>query len=120
VERGMASGLGFNDFRHDGINAELKVEKQVPETRERSAKYISQTVQYATADGTRVSILCVLDVTRKEAVVAPPENYLWVLQPPAHALPDPRFPSAVAVHFINAWSPSPSSWSRRRAPIIGE
>ena len=120
VERGMASGLGLNDLRHDGITAELKVEKQVPETRERSAKYISQTAQYATADGTRVSILCVLDVTRKEAVVAPPENYLWVLQPPAHALPDPRFPSAVAVHVINAWSPSPSSWSRKRAPLIGE
>ncbi|TFD13791.1 hypothetical protein E3T26_09285 [Cryobacterium sp. TMT1-21] len=120
LERGAASGLGYNDIRHDGITAELKVERQVPETRERSAKYISQVSQYATADGTRVSILCVLDITRKQAVVAPPENYLWVLQPPLHALPDPRFPPAVAVHVINAWSPSPSSWSRRRAPIISE
>jgi hypothetical protein len=118
VERGKPSGLGYNDLRHDGITAELKVEKTVPETRERSAKYISQTSQYATSDGARVSILCVLDMTRKEAVVAPPENYLWVLEPPVHALPNPLFPPAVAVHVINAWSPSPSSWSRRRAPVI--
>lgn len=120
VERGVASGLGFNDLRHDGITAELKVEKLVPETKERSAKYISQTAQYASSDGARTSILCVLDITRKEAVVAPPENYLWVLQPPVHALPDPRYPPAVAVHVINAWSPSPSSWSRKRAPVVGE
>lgn len=120
IERGNAVGLGYNDLRHDGITAELKVEKTVPETKERSAKYISQTAQYASADGTRVSILCVLDMTRKIAVVAPPENYLWVLQPPVHAIVSPQYPPAVAVHVINAWSPSPSSWSRRRAPLLAE
>ena len=90
MERGTPLALGFLDVRHDGITAELKVERRTPVTRETAPKYIGQPTQYASADGARLSILCVLDMTDKPCPVGTPENYVFPLPPALHGLTNPR------------------------------
>lgn len=117
VERGNPLALGFLDVRHDGITAELKVERRTPVTRESAVKYIGQPTQYAAADGSRISILAILDLSPKELPPGTPENYLFVLPPKLHGLSNPEAPSLVACLIINGNLPTPSSWSGRRIPI---
>jgi hypothetical protein len=116
IERGSPLALGFLDVRHDGITAELKVERKTPVTRESATKYIGQPTQYAGADGARLSILCVLDMSPKANPTGTLENYVWPLQPALHGLTNPEAPSIVTVLVINGGLPPPSSWSRRRIP----
>lgn len=116
IERGSPLALGFLDVRHDGITAELKVERKTPVTRETATKYIGQPTQYAGADGARLSILCVLDMSPKASPIGTAENYLFQLQPALHGLTNPEAPSIVTVLIINGNNPPPSSWSRRRIP----
>ncbi|MEV4139872.1 hypothetical protein AB0J72_47900 [Dactylosporangium sp. NPDC049742] len=113
VERGTRLALGFVDVRHDGITAELKVSKTAV-TPANITKYIGQPTQYASADGARLSILCVLDMSLKASPIATAENYLWTLTPDLHGLTNPEAPSIVAALVINGNLPTPSSWSRRR------
>ncbi len=116
VERGSRLALGFIDVRHDGITAELKVERKTPVTRDTATKYIGQPTQYAGADGARLSILCILDMSPKAVPIGTLENYLWTLQPALHGLTSPEAPSIVTVLVINGSLPTPSTWSRRRLP----
>lgn len=117
LDRGTALGLGYLDVRHDGIVSELKVERRTPVTKQTAPKYMSQPTQYASADGARMSILCILDRTDKRSTVGTPENYLFTLQPALHGLDDPRYPSVVTVLVINSNLPVPSSWSRRKTKL---
>ena len=117
LERGSRLGLGFLDVRHDGITAELKVERRTPVTRESAPKYMGQPTQYAAADGARLSVLSILDVSQKSSSVGVPENYVFTLEPALHGLRNPEAPSLVAVIVINGASPAPSSWSRRKTAI---
>lgn len=116
VERGTPLGHGFLDTRHDGITAELKVARDQPVTPESATKYIGQPTQYAAADGARLSILVVLDMSRKVLPIGTPENYLFVLGPKQHGMTDPHSPSVVVTLVINGNLPVPSSWSRRKTP----
>jgi hypothetical protein len=116
LERGSPLALGYLDVRHDGITAELKVERKTPVTRESAPKYMGQPTQYAAADGARLSILCILDMSRKTSPVGVPENYLFTLQPALHGLTNPEAPSLVAAIVVNGNLPTPSSWSRRKTP----
>jgi hypothetical protein len=116
VERGTPLGYGYLDTRHDGITAELKVARDQPVTPESSTKYIGQPTQYAAADGARLSILVVLDMSRKVLPIGTPENYLFVLGPKQHGMTDPHSPSVVVTLVINGNLPVPSSWSRRKTP----
>lgn len=116
VERGTALGHGYLDTRHDGITAELKVARDQPVTPESATKYIGQPTQYAAADGARLSILVVLDMSRKVLPIGTPENYLFVLGPKQHGMTDPHSPSVVVTLVINGNLPVPSSWSRRKIP----
>jgi len=118
LERGSPLGLGYLDVRHDGITAELKVERKTPVSRERAPKYMGQPTQYAAADGARLSILCILDMSRKASPVGVPENYLFTLQPALHGLVNPEAPSLVAAIVVNGNLPTPSSWSRRRTSTL--
>lgn len=63
VDRGNPLALGYLDVRHDGITAELKVERKVAVTKESAPRYIGQPTQYAAADGARLSILTILDMS---------------------------------------------------------
>jgi hypothetical protein len=116
VERGTPLGHGYLDTRHDGITAELKVARDQPVTPESATKYIGQPTQYAAADGARLSILVVLDMSRKVLPIGTPENYLFVLGPKQHGMTDPHSPSVVVTLVINGNLPVPSSWSRRKTP----
>lgn len=118
VERGTALGHGYLDTRHDGITAELKVARDQPVTPESATKYIGQPTQYAAADGARLSILVVLDMSRKMLPIGTPENYLFVLGPKQHGMTHPHSPSVVVTLVINGNLPVPSSWSRRKSPTI--
>ncbi|MFF5985382.1 hypothetical protein ACFY78_41795 [Streptomyces olindensis] len=118
LERGSPLALGYLDVRHDGITAELKVERNTPVTRERAPKYMGQPTQYAAADGARLSILCILDMSRKASPVGVPENYVFTLQPALHGLTNPEAPSLVAAIVVNGNLPTPSSWSRRKTPTL--
>ncbi|GIF64140.1 hypothetical protein Ais01nite_21750 [Asanoa ishikariensis] len=116
VERGTALAHGFLDTRHDGITAELKVARDQPVTPQSATKYIGQPTQYAAADGTRLSILVILDMSRKVLPVGTPENYLFVLGPKQHGMTNPHSPNVVVTLVINGNLPVPSSWSRRKNP----
>lgn len=118
VERGTPLALGFLDTRHDGITAELKVARDQPVTPETAPKYIGQPTQYAAADGTRLSILVILDMSRKVLPIGTPENYLFVLNPLQHGMTEPHYPSVVVTLVINGNLPVPSSWSRRKTPTV--
>jgi hypothetical protein len=74
VERGTALGHGYLDTRYDGITAELKVARDQPVTHGAATKYIGQPTQYAAADGARLSILVVLDMSRKVLPIGTPDN----------------------------------------------
>lgn len=116
VERGTALGHGYLDTRHDGITAELKVARDRPVTPQSATKYIGQPTQYAAADGARLSVLVVLDMSQKVLPIGTPENYLFVLGPKQHGMTDPNSPSVVVTLVINGNLPVPSSWSRRKTP----
>lgn len=112
VERGSPLGLGFLDIRHDKITAELKVERHTPVTRDSAPRYMAQVTQYASADGARLSILAILDMSPKELPIGTPENYMFPLVPAQHGIDDPLAPSLVVTLVVNGNLPSPSSWSR--------
>ncbi|GIF00259.1 hypothetical protein Ari01nite_77230 [Paractinoplanes rishiriensis] len=116
VERGNALAHGYLDTRHDGITAELKVARDQPVTAQSATKYIGQPTQYAAADGTRLSILVILDMSQKVLPIGTPENFLFVLNPKQHGMTDPHSPSVVVTVVINGNLPVPSSWSRRKTP----
>jgi hypothetical protein len=108
---------GFDDLLHDDVIAELKVEKTTPRRVEDCARYIGQPTQYGVGRGSRLSILVVLDHTRKAAPPAVLENHIGWLLPAHHGLDDPRYPSRVGVLVINTNWPVPSAWSRRRTAL---
>ncbi|GAB5014923.1 hypothetical protein MAHJHV65_16550 [Mycobacterium avium subsp. hominissuis] len=117
-------GGGFNDLRHDSVNAELKVERRKAITVPECAKFLGQPAQYAIGSGSQLSILVVLDHSRKQAPPGVIENYVGWLQPALHGRTDPRYPSLVGVLIINTNLPVPSTWSRSgniaaTVPIIG-
>ncbi|SNR86171.1 hypothetical protein [Blastococcus mobilis] len=120
LERGSPLALGFLDVRHDGITAELKVERKTPVTQDSAPKYIGQPTQYAAADGARLSILTILDMSPKVLPIGTPENYLFTMGPQLHGLENPEAPSLVATLIVNGNMPTPSSWSRRRTPTEGD
>lgn len=120
VERGKSLGLGYLDTRHDGITAELKVERHVPVTKDSAPKYLGQPTQYAGADGARLSILTILDMSPKTLPIGTPENYMFTLEPRLHGLTNPEAPSLTAVLIINGNLPTPSSWSRKKTPFVDD
>lgn len=120
VERGTKLALGFLDTRHDGITAELKVERKQAVTEETAPKYIGQPTQYAAADGARLSILVILDMSPKVLPIGTPENYLFVLTPQQHGMTEPHSPNVVVTLVVNGNLPVPSSWSRRKTPVVDD
>lgn len=111
---------GFDDLLHDDVVVELKVERQTTATVEHSAKYIGQPTQYGVGRGSQLSVLVVLDHTRKTSPPGVIENYIGWMQPRLHGKDDPRYPSLVGVLIVNTNLPVPSTWSRRRIDIVPE
>lgn len=114
VDRGDSLALGYLDTRHDGITAELKVERRVPVTPDSARKYISQAAQYAAADGARLAILVILDLSPKTLPAGTPDDYVFLLEPQQHAIDESVVTSTVAVVIVNGNFPVPSWFSRRK------
>ncbi|MFJ2568461.1 hypothetical protein ACIO02_37050 [Streptomyces sp. NPDC087568] len=113
VSRATRQGLGITDVVHDNVTCELKVERHKPFDVDRSRRYLGQPTQYAAAVQRQLSILLVLDLTKKQQPVGVQENYLWLMRPELHAAEDAPAPALVAVVVVNAGLIVPSSWSRR-------
>lgn len=114
LTRGDLAALGFLDLRHDGITAELKVERRKAASMETSHRYLGQPTQYATGASKRLSILVILDMAAPDAPTGVLSNYLGIMVPALHGLSDPAYPSLVGVVILNGNNPVPSAWSRRR------
>lgn len=114
LTRGDRAALGFLDLQHDGITAELKVERREAVQVETSHRYLGQPTQYATGGSKRLSILVVLDMAAPDAPSGVLSNYLGIMVPALHGLSDPAYPSLVGVVILNGNDPVPSAWSRRR------
>ncbi|MFE9132148.1 hypothetical protein ACFYOF_43215 [Streptomyces sp. NPDC007148] len=113
VDRATRQGLGITDVVHDGVACELKVERHKAFDVDRSRRYLGQPTQYASAVQQQLSILLVLDSTKKQQPVGVQENYLWLMRPELHAAASAPAPALVAVVVVNAGLPVPSNWSRR-------
>jgi hypothetical protein len=109
---------GFDDLLHDDVIAELKVSRGAPVTIDYCFHYLGQPTQYGVGRGSQLSVLVVLDHSRKEAPPGVIDNYVDWLKPRLHGLDDPRYPSLVGVIIVNTNLPVPNVWSRRR--IEGE
>ena len=114
LTRRTPRALGFLDLDHDGINAELKVERTTPVTEDNCVKYLGQPAQYGVGAGRRLSILAVLDMSRKASPAGTLENYVWLMQPASHGLDEAAYPSVVGVLVINANNRVPSGYAGRR------
>lgn len=103
----------FGDLLHDDVIAELKVARDKPVTIDDCAKYLGQPAQYGIGRGIQLSVLVVLDHSRKEAPPGVIDNYIGWLKPSLHGLDDARYPSLVGVLIVNTNLPVPSTWSRK-------
>ena len=56
----------------------------------------------------------------KALPVGTPENYMFTLEPRLHGLTNPEAPSLTAVLIVNGNMPIPSSWSRKKTPVIAD
>ncbi|WP_416972259.1 hypothetical protein [Streptomyces sp. 4F14] len=113
VARATRQGLGITNVVHHGVTCELKVERHKAFDVDRSRRYLGQPTQYAAAVQQQLSILLVLDSTKKRQPVGMRENYRWLMRPELHASANPPAPALVAVVVVNSWLPVPSNWSRR-------
>lgn len=105
-------GGGPTDLVHDGIIAELKIDKTTPVTLENAKQYLGQPTQYASAGQRQLSILSILDMTPMTDPPGVLPNTMGWLLPRLHGLEDPAYPSRVAVVIIKGNLPVPSEWSR--------
>lgn len=105
----LASGIA--DLGLGNVVLELKVEHDRVVTMERAAEFMSQPAHYAADIDRPVSILCILDDSKKENPPGSLANYMGWLVPSLHGLSDPRFPSLVAVVIVPIRFPRPSDWS---------
>lgn len=117
VTEGSEVGGGETDLAFDGIVCENKVERTTTPTVTGAVRYLGQPTTYASAGGRQLSILCILDLTTREEPSAVLANYVGWLDPSAHGLEDPAFPSRVGVVIVPGNLPLPSDWQGRRPPL---
>lgn len=105
---------GITDVQFRSVTIELKVENKIADRKKMLAAYESQPVQYTSGVGAQLGILCVLDLTEKEAPPAPTQNNLIVLKPKLHGFIDDTAPAPVRIVavVIDGNLRSPSSYSR--------
>ena len=104
---------GLTDLVLGEVVLELKVEKDSAVSLDAvRTGYVSQSTQYASAGDCRVSLLAVLDVSRKRAPAGVMGNEMGWAYPETTSGQDPPFPSLVGVVVVRAGFPRPSDFSR--------
>ena len=119
LERTDAAG-GHTDLVHDGINCELKVERDRAVNLEVARRYIGQPVQYGSGSQRQLSLLCILDMSAKDLPPGTLANNIGLLAPELHGQEDPEHPSWVGAVVIPGNLPVPSSWSGTPLPAKAE
>jgi hypothetical protein len=100
----------------DTLTAELKVERDTSATIDNASRYLGQPIQYASATGRQLSILCILDITERDTPVGVLANGIGLLRPRLSGQDDPAYPSLVGVIIVSAGLPLPSDWSGTAIP----
>lgn len=104
---------GSTDLVLGNIVLELKVEKDSAiSLTTASSRYAAQATQYGSAGDSQVSLLAVLDVSRKRAPAGVMGNEIGWAWPEVASGPNPPFPSLVGVVVVRAGFPRPSDFSR--------
>lgn len=104
---------GTTDLRLGDIVLELKVEKQSPTAlRDAGPKYASQAVQYSSAGDCPISLLAILEATKKRAPAGVMGNEIGWFYPETASGEHPRFPSITGVVVVRSGFPVPSDFSR--------
>jgi hypothetical protein len=117
VAEGSEIGGGETDLVHDGVVAELKVVKDVEVTNENAPQFLGQTTSYSSGLGAQLGIAVVLDLSPKKSPLGHPANYVHFLGPELHGVPDPAYPSHVAVLVVNGNTPLPSDYAGRKLGV---
>jgi len=112
VHEAPKQGGGPTDIQYKSVTVELKVEKEISDRRKMIEKYLSQTTQYSSANGARLGILCVLDLTEKDKPPANPQNQITLETPQVHGFDSTlAFPTKIAAVIIDGNLRLPSSYS---------
>lgn len=111
-EAEVAGGRVEISFR--GMVAELKVEKTISDRGKLLAKYGPQATTYASANTKQLSILCVLDLTKKTRPPAPPQNSVQLCTPTLHGFEgtEPAYPCRQVLVVLEGNTQKPSAYSR--------
>ena len=111
-ERHLAGGRVEISFH--GVVAELKVEKSISNRTKLLTKYGKQAAAYAAANTRQLSIVCVLDLTRKTAPPAPPQNSVLLYTPILHGFEQdtPAHDARQVLVVIEGNTRKPSAYSR--------
>ncbi|MDE0268387.1 MAG: hypothetical protein OXI96_05035 [Acidimicrobiaceae bacterium] len=104
---------GVTDLLLDRIVLELKVEKtRVISMQEARQRFVGQPTQYAAANDSQVSLVAVLDASKKPAPAGVMGNEIEWVYPEVVSGENPRFPAMVGIIIIRAGFPRPSDYSR--------
>lgn len=103
---------GRVEIRYRDIVAELKVENTISDRSELVNAYSSQAASYASSVSTRLSILAILDNTRKVLPPGLPANSVFLVEPSYHGFlrSSPEYRSRLAVVIIDANTQNPSKY----------
>lgn len=114
VKEHPQQGGGITDLVYKNTVVELKVEKQDGNRKHIGSKYSKQATQYQGSTARQVSVVLVLDLTKK---VNPPgdiRNNILLVDVPTHGGKDDdkRFPSKGFIFVIDGNQKSPSEYSK--------
>jgi hypothetical protein len=115
IAEGSRLGGGAVDLILRRINDELKVSHKSVDIAD-AERLVGQPTQYGAGTDSPVSILTVLDDSRKLAPPGVLSNYMrWVL-PQLHGVAQPAVPSMVAVVIVTVGFRDPHEWTR--TPVV--
>lgn len=105
---------GRVEIGYKGIIAELKVEKIISARDKIIAKYSKQPVAYASGNAKQLSILCVLDLTKKILPPAAPQNNVLLVTPQVHGFQQgtASYPPKQVVVIFDGNTIKPSDYSK--------
>lgn len=103
---------GRVEINYKGIVAELKVESEIADRTATIDKHKNQPAAYASAASAQLSILCILDIVKKNVPPGPALNNVFLVKPEHHGfeITAPALESRIAVVFIDANTPDPSKY----------
>lgn len=105
---------GRVEISYKGIIAELKVEKNTSNRDELIKKYGKQPTAYASGNSKQLSVLCILDLTKKDKPSGIPQNNIKLIPTEVHGFENDEldFPSKQVLVIIDGNTKKPSDYSK--------